>query len=127
MIHTHLFQGEKRAVCVEKRFRCSMLARDVFMFVFAFSVTFTEKPWLSLSFKSISTPKQEPFIEDCYRRFFYMSACEQEISHSNLGNGTGTSRNLFLKHSSAKEKSSPPRLRHCNFKLQNAIKCCCFP
>jgi len=26
---------------------------------------------LSLSFESISTPKQEPFIEDCYRSFFY--------------------------------------------------------
>jgi len=26
-------------------------------------------------------------------------------AHSNLGNGAGTSRNLFLKHSSEKEKS----------------------
>jgi hypothetical protein len=76
------------------------------MFVFALSATLTEKPWLSLSFKSISTAKQEPFIEDCYRRFFYMSACEQEMPRSNLGNGAGTSRNLFLKHSSEKEKGS---------------------
>jgi len=43
----------------------------VSMIVLALSVALMEKPWVSLAFKSISTPKQELFIEDCYRSFFY--------------------------------------------------------
>ena len=73
MIYPDFFLGEKRVGCVWKCFRCNRWARYVSMFVFSLSVALTEKLWLSLSFKSISTPKWEPFIEDCYRRFFYNS------------------------------------------------------
>jgi hypothetical protein len=42
-----------------------------FMFVVAFSVAPMEKYWVYLSSESISTVDQEPFMENCYRSFFY--------------------------------------------------------
>ena len=81
MILTALLSVRKKLSVAQKYFKCNTTARLSFNVHVCLWVSFMEKPSIALSSKSISTVEQEPFMESCYRSFFYTKI--KASSHKN--------------------------------------------